>query len=556
MTRSITRLRQRVSSQSCDVCYYVSESRSRALARVFADPARKYTDVDYVVFTDAAREAVTSAGNVTASSVQASGDGVAALWFGLGSPFDRATYRYTPFLAWLAIPNLVLFFAWGKVVFSCVDVLVGWLIRQSLEARGVATTTAKAYACLWWFSPVAMNISTRGSADCIAVALSLAALSALLRRRDVEAAVWLGCAVHFKIYPALFAIPMALFIDHHYDALGSGEGVEQAPTDEVGLALHAADPSSKLRRRRVPGNRAEADDGIAGSSGRSRSSSTASRGPKAPRAAAHALSSAFSTEEDASDPHERIQDRICDAASLTDWIRGFLRWRRVRFGLVALAVCGALTALAWLLYGDRCLADAYLYHFGRTDPRHNFSPYFYALYLSDGGPGATFAKALGLAAFAPQLAVVLAAGFLLYRDLPLALTVQAVAFVAFNKVCTAQYFLWWQGLLPVAAASLFTTRQSWWGSAGWWVVMGLWFGAQVNWLLWASELEEAGRAVFLPLWGAGMVFLAVNTLLMVWLLMGRGVPVMWRGKPVRLGDSASGGAVAWLEGVLKAAGSD
>lgn len=74
----------------------------------------KYTDIDYVVFTDAA-------------SFILEGD----------SPYKRATYRYSPLLAVLMVPN-VLFRAWGKFLFSAVDILIGWFVaalRKCIPCR-------------------------------------------------------------------------------------------------------------------------------------------------------------------------------------------------------------------------------------------------------------------------------------------------------------------------------------------------------------------------------------------------------------------------------------
>lgn len=54
-----------------------------------------YTDIDYYVFSDAA--ALITQGK---------------------SPFDRSTYRYTPLLAFVLLPNTWIHRCWGKLLFS------------------------------------------------------------------------------------------------------------------------------------------------------------------------------------------------------------------------------------------------------------------------------------------------------------------------------------------------------------------------------------------------------------------------------------------------------
>ncbi|EEU48893.1 glycosyltransferase family 50 [Fusarium vanettenii 77-13-4] len=154
-----------------------------------AHSALKYTDIDYLVFTDASR-------------FLASGS----------SPYDRDTYRYTPLLAWLLLPT-VRFSAFGKLVFAAADLLAGWLMLRVLRRRGMDEATAGGFAALWLWNPMVATISTRGSSEGLLGVLTMSLLWAVERRKISLAAVILGLSVHFKIYPFIYAPAIIWWMD-------------------------------------------------------------------------------------------------------------------------------------------------------------------------------------------------------------------------------------------------------------------------------------------------------------------------------------------------------
>jgi GPI mannosyltransferase 1 subunit M len=147
----------------------------------------KYTDIDYLVFTDASR--YISRGQ---------------------SPYSRATYRYTPLLAWLLYPTTWggLYFHFGKALFAFSDLLAGWMIYILLQQRGLTRERSLKYASVWLLNPMVANISTRGSSEGLLCVLVMALLWAFETHRISTAGVLLGAAVHFKIYPFIYGMSM------------------------------------------------------------------------------------------------------------------------------------------------------------------------------------------------------------------------------------------------------------------------------------------------------------------------------------------------------------
>ena len=180
---------------------------------------------------------------------------------------------------------------------------------------------------------------------------------------------------------------------------------------------------------------------------------------------------------------------------------------RTNFTVAALATFTALNILMFQLYGPDFLQHTFLHHLTRLDHRHNFSPYNTLLYLSSYQPSSLSIESL---AFLPQLllACVFIPLALAPKNLPACLLAQTLAFVAFNKVCTSQYFLWYLVFLPLYLPdSTFMARPKQTGVPA----LVLWVVSQALWLQQGYQLEFLGRSTFVPgLWLASLGFFVVN----------------------------------------------
>ncbi|KAF8610694.1 glycosyltransferase family 50 protein [Ceratobasidium sp. AG-I] len=384
----------------------------------------KYTDIDYRVFSDASHFLAKPSETNTAQ-----GFIPRILSWSLGDPYTRATYRYTPLLAILTLPNELLHPTFGKVVFAACDLLVGFVLyftflrvfkprraKDSTVDPGLATKTRRLAVAwvggLWLLNPIVANISTRGSAESVLGAMVVSTHFLVLANHLDWAAVLLGLSIHFKLYPIIYGPSILVWID------------QQTPLQ---------------------------------------------------------LSLAFITK------------------------------RRIRFVAISALSFLLLNAVMFALWGHPFLEHTYLYHLTRRDHRHNFSPYFYPIYLSYGLDSSSdlspFTTVLQnpLVSFLPQMLLCLLAGVVLARrDLSFAWFIQTMVFVTFNKVCTSQYFMWYLWFLPLVLPKMhISTKRG--------VAIGLvWVLSQALWLAAAFRLELLGENVYVWVWAASIIFLLSN----------------------------------------------
>ncbi|KAF9435571.1 hypothetical protein BGZ76_005963 [Entomortierella beljakovae] len=384
----------------------------------------KYTDIDYVVFTDASRY----------------------LTQGF-SPYKRATYRYTPLLAQILTPNIYLNESFGKLIFTGADLLTGVLIQKILRLRGMTESQAVKYNAIWLLNPMVANISTRGNAESIIGAMVLGSFYLIMKKRIGWGAFFYGLSVHFKTYPIIYSIGLLVMLD---------DGYFRTPT------LIGDSQEEKAAQ--------ECED----------QPSSTSVGQK------------------------KSKENIVMKAI------NFITWQRIKFGLLSGGWFFLITGLMYYMYGYEFLFETYLYHVTRKDHRHNFSFWFYNIYLTFTSPTGTL---IGVLTFVPQLAIVFAIGCCFGKDIFLCAFLQTFAFVAWNKVCTAQYFMWYIVFLPLLIPSLASNPRLSFKSHGL-KMIGAWAASQGLWLFNAYNLEFLGENTFMMLFVASSVMFVSN----VWIL--------------------------------------
>ncbi|KAG0344927.1 hypothetical protein BG004_004084 [Podila humilis] len=393
----------------------------------------KYTDIDYVVFTDASR------------------------YLTMGeSPYKRATYRYTPLLAWMLTPNIYLNESFGKWVFTLANLLIGVLIQKILLLRGMEESRAVKYNAIWLLNPMVANISTRGNAESVIGAMVLGSFYLILKKRIRWGAILYGMSVHFKTYPIIYAIGLLVLMDDDkYDG-GGGGGARQRNQQQEQEQEEKARIKEESRKK----------DGLV----------------------------------------------MKAVKELVD----FVTWRRVQFGLISGGWFFFITGLMYHFYGYEFLFETYLYHVTRKDHRHNFSFWFYNIYLTFTSPTGTL---IGVLTFVPQLALVLVIGACFGKDIFFCAFLQTFAFVAWNKVCTAQYFMWYIVFLPLLIPCLASNPRLGLRGRGGGMLLG-WVATQGLWLSQAYNLEFLGMNTFWNLFLASGAMFAANVWILCELIMG------------------------------------
>jgi phosphatidylinositol glycan class M len=158
------------------------------------------------------------------------------------------------------------------------------------------------------------------------------------------------------------------------------------------------------------------------------------------------------------------------------------------------------------LIGYKFLYEYLLYHLIRKDHRHNYSIFYYTIYLTY---DVDFSKYLSLVTFLPQMILILAVTIFLYKDINLCLIILTMIFVHFNKVITAQYFIWYLSLIPLIIHRnlLFSVKK-----CKTIIMFIFWMFFELIWNTFSHLLEYEGKNYFMTMWIVNIFFFLISCL--------------------------------------------
>jgi len=296
-------------------------------------------------------------------------------------------------------------------------------MQMMLHRKGVAPRIQSMCLALWLFSPFTVSISTRGNGEALVTCMLLAMMLLLEQGSLVPAGALFGLAVHWRIYPIVYSLP----IMRHLALYGK----------------NYVDGRVVLKKSKI---------GWQWRSQREQQSDSSTQDPRR---------SHYSNSTVAAPPKHTRRFLVLN----------LLSWDGLQFAVSSALVFLGLGVVLYFLYGEQFLHETYIYHASRVDPRHNFSPYFYPAYLYTDHPSDHYhnryysgvlyyigdsGAAFGLAALVVQACL----GWTFMSDLPMCFLLQTIAFVAFNKVATAQYFVWHMSWLPLVLPDLLKAKNT------------------------------------------------------------------------------------------------
>lgn len=375
-----------------------------------------YSDIDYTVFTD---------GAYYVSKNQ--------------SPFKRETYRYSPIMAYVMLPNIYIHRTIGKYIFSICDVYSGYLIEALLrkQTKSKNENEFQFNSCLQYYNPLSIIICTRGSSDSLVIFIILKIVILIEENKIFSAGLLFGFAVHFRIYPIIYSLCLffyILFKGNNFDK------VKYIKNDNEYKVLTI------------------------------------------------------------------VINFIKNGLNSFQFLIEVLMKKKkepVLFVFVSVFIFLICNLIFYFIYGNEYIHEALLYHFIRKDHRHNYSLYNYMIYLTY---TSSLSKIVSLLAFIPQMTLILVFSCIFFNNINFCLVLITMIFVHFNKVVTAQYFLWYFSLFP-----LIINQNSFFHKKKGMICFGLWFIIEGIWNYYAHLLEYKRVNTFREMFYIEVLFFGISS---------------------------------------------